>query len=92
MVAFGCGASTVQLQQIAGSSQNGRLHTSADTGEHSNIFVEIASGANGAAMLEAGIGKRISDTVSDRLFLEYTTWVDFATSYLPPRSRRRICI
>ena len=71
VIAFGSGASTAQLQQIAGSSRNGKLHMSADTAELSNIFVEIAGGDNVAGVLEAEIGKRISEAVSDRLALEY---------------------
>ncbi len=71
VIAFGGGASTTQLQQITGSSRNGKLHTSADTTALSNIFVEIAGGANVAEKLEAEIGKRISDAVSDRLSVEY---------------------
>ena len=71
VIAFGNGASTQQLQQIAGSSRNGKLQTSADTAQLSNIFVEIAGGSGVADVLEAEIGKRISDAVSDRLSLEY---------------------
>jgi len=73
VIAFGCGASTTQLQNIAGSSGAGKLHTSADTAELSNIFVDIANSGDGVAkVLEAEIGKRILDAVSDRLSLEYT--------------------
>ena len=71
VIAFGGGASTSQLQQIAGSSRIGKLHTSADTAELSSIFVEIAGGGDVADTLEAEIGKRISEAVSDRLDLEY---------------------
>ena len=71
VIAFGSGASTSQLQEIAGSSRNGKLHTSADTAELSNIFVDIAGGGNVAETLEAEIGKRISDAVSDKLSIEY---------------------
>ena len=71
VIAFRGGASTTQLQQIAGSSRNGKLHTSADTAELSDIFVEIAGGADVAVQLEAEIGKRISDAVSDKLSVEY---------------------
>ena len=71
VIAFGSGASTSQLQQIAGSSRNGKLHTSADTAELSNIFVDIAGGGDVAEKLEAEIGKRISDAVSDKLSIEY---------------------
>jgi len=71
VIAFGGGASTSQLQQIAGSSRNGKLHTSADTAELSSIFVEIAGGGGVVDTLETEIGKRISEAVSDRLDLEY---------------------
>jgi len=71
VIAFGSQSSTSQLQQIASSSRNGKLHTSADTAELSSIFVEIAGSSNVTEMLEAEIGKRISEAVSDRLSLEY---------------------
>ena len=71
VIAFGGGASTQQLQKITASSRRGKLHTSVDTAQLSNIFVEIAGGSNVAQVLEAEIGKRISDAVSDRLSLEY---------------------
>ena len=71
VIAFGHEASSEQLQKIAGSSRRGKLYTSVNTVELSNIFVEIAGGSNVAAVLEAEIGKRISDAVSDRLSLEY---------------------
>ena len=71
VIAFGSGASTSQLQQIASSSRNSKLHTSANTAELTNIFVEIAGSSNVTEMLEAEIGKRISEAVSDRLSLEY---------------------
>ncbi len=71
VIAFSNGASTSQLQKIAESSRNGKLHTSADTAELSSIFVEIAGGSGVAEKLEAEIGKKISDAVSDRLSIEY---------------------
>merc|ERR1712232_323783 len=71
VIAFGGGASTSQLQKIARSTRLGKLHTSADTAQLSSIFVEIAGGSSVADVLEAEIGKRISDAVSDRLSLEY---------------------
>lgn len=71
VIAFGSGASTGQLQTIANSSRAGKLHLSADTAQLSNIFVEIASGGDVVEVLQAEIGKRISDAVSDRLSLEY---------------------
>eukprot|EP00978_Attheya_sp_CCMP212_P009335 scaffold22059_cov52-Attheya_sp.AAC.2 len=71
VIAFGSGADTSQLKQIAGASQNGKLHMSADTAELSNIFVDIASGGNVTDRIEAEIGKRISEAVSDRLSLEF---------------------
>jgi len=71
VIAFGAGASTTQLAQIAGSSRNGKVHTSADTAELSDIFTDIAGGQDVAGLLEAEIGKRISDAVTDKLSLEY---------------------
>jgi Mg-chelatase subunit ChlD len=71
VIAFGSGVDTAQLQQIAGASRNGKVHSSADTTELSNIFVEIASGQDVAGLLEAEIGKRISEAVTDKLSLEY---------------------
>mmetsp|Transcript_12850 Transcript_12850/g.19234 ORF Transcript_12850/g.19234 Transcript_12850/m.19234 type:complete len:1061 (-) Transcript_12850:89-3271(-) len=71
VIAFGIGASHAQLQCIANSSRNGRFHTSVDTTDLSNIFVQIAEEGQVVACLETEIGKRISDAVSDRLALEY---------------------
>ena len=71
VISFGGQASTSQLSQITGSSKNGKLHTSANTVELSNIFVDIAGAANVANLLEAEIGNRISEAVTDRLSLEY---------------------
>ena len=71
VIAFGGGANIEQLQLIAGSSSNGKLHESADTTELSNLFVEIAGGGSVVDKLEAEIGKRVSDAVSDRLSIEY---------------------
>jgi hypothetical protein len=71
VIAFGSGAHTAQLQQIAGSSRAGKLHMSADTAELSNVFADIAGGQDVAGLLEAQIGKGISDAVTDKLSLEY---------------------
>jgi len=71
VIAFGSGASQAQLMRIAGSSRSGKFHTSADTAELSNIFVQIAGGSQVADVLEAEIGKRISEAVSGRLAVEY---------------------
>jgi uncharacterized protein YegL len=71
VIAFGSGVDNAQLRQIAGASRNGKVHSSADAAELSNVFVEIASGQDVAALLEAEIGKRISEAVTDKLSLEY---------------------
>ncbi len=71
VIAFRSGASTKQLKQIRGSSDNGKLYNSANVEELSNVFVEIAEGGNVTTMIEAEIGSRIFDAVSDRLSLEY---------------------
>ena len=70
-IAFGAGASTAQLAQIAGSSRNGKVHTSADTAELSDIFMDIAGEQDVARLMEAEIGKRISNAVTDKLSLEH---------------------
>ena len=51
VIAFGAGANTTQLQQIAGASRNGTMHSSADTTELSDIFVDIAGGQDVAGLL-----------------------------------------
>ena len=71
VIAFGGGADTYQLQQIAGSSPSGRVHTSASTADLSNIFVSIAGGQDVAGLLEAEVGKKITEAVADRLAVEY---------------------
>jgi len=71
VIAFGS-VDTAQLKQIANSSPQGQLHTSADTAELSNIFVDIAKSSQDVSkILEAEIGRRISDAVSDKLSMEY---------------------
>ena len=71
VIAFGGGASTSQLQSIASSSPNGKLHLSADTAELSNIFVDIASGGSLIDRIQSEIGKCISEAVSDKISAEY---------------------
>jgi len=71
VIAFGSGASQAQLQTIASTSRSGKVYTSADTTDLSNIFVDIAGGEVVAELLEAEIGRRISETVTDKLLLEY---------------------
>lgn len=71
VIAFGAGASLIQLQRIASTSRSGKIHTSADTTDLSNIFVDIAGGEDVAGLLEDKIVKRISDAVTDKLSLEY---------------------
>jgi Mg-chelatase subunit ChlD len=71
VIAFGSNASRQQLEQIAGASRNGKVHMSADTADLSNIFVDIAGGQDVTGVLEAEIGKRISEAVMDKLCLEY---------------------
>jgi hypothetical protein len=71
VIAFGGGADTRQLSDITRASKIGRLHASADTAALSQIFVDIAGGQEVASLLESQIGKRISETVADKLSLEY---------------------
>ena len=71
VIAFGGGADTQQLQQIAHSSPKGRVHLSSDSVQLSNIFVSIAGGQQVATVLQEEIGREISDAVSDTLSLGY---------------------
>eukprot|EP00978_Attheya_sp_CCMP212_P017154 scaffold45541_cov49-Attheya_sp.AAC.7 len=71
VIAFGSGTDTSQLKKIAGASQNGKLHMSTATAELSNIFVDIGSGGNVTDRVEAEIGTRISEAMSDRLSLKF---------------------
>jgi uncharacterized protein YegL len=72
VIGFGGGTDTSQLQQIASASANGRVHTTSDIDGLSKVFVQIAGGGdNVASVLEAEIGKRISDAVTNRLSVEY---------------------
>lgn len=72
VIAFGKGLDTRQLKQIAQSSPIGKIYTSADTAELSKIFVDIAKSSEDVSkVLEAEIGRRISDAVSDKLSMEY---------------------
>ena len=48
----------------------GRVYSAADVGDLSKVFVQIAGG-NVATVLEAEIGRRISDAVTNRLAAEY---------------------
>ena len=71
VIAFGSGADTLQLQQIAGASPVGKVHASANTADLASVFVSIASNQNVATLLESEIAKRMSAAVSDKLSLEY---------------------
>jgi hypothetical protein len=51
VIGFGGGTDTRQLQQIAGASANGRVHTASDIDSLSKVFVQISS------VLEAEISK-----------------------------------
>jgi len=70
VIAFGL-AKMTQLQKIASSSDIGKLYTSADTAELSNIFVNIASRVDVASLVETEVAKRVSDLIEDRLSLEF---------------------
>jgi uncharacterized protein YegL len=71
VIAFGAGAIMQQLQLVANGSPKGKVYSSADTAELSNIFVDIASSQDVGSLLEAKIGRRIADAVTDKLSLEY---------------------
>ena len=71
VIAFGRGASKLQLSQIAGASPVGKVHASANTADLASVFVSIASNQNVATLLESEIAKRMSAAVSDKLSLEY---------------------
>ena len=72
VIGFGGGTDTRQLQQIAGASTNGRVHTASDIDSLSKVFVQISGGGiDVASVLEAEISKRISDAVTNRLSVEY---------------------
>lgn len=71
VIGFGGGANNHQLQEIAGSSPKGKVYASAGAAELSNLFVQIAGGQDVAGLLEAEVGKRISEAVADRLAVEF---------------------
>lgn len=72
VIAFGPGMDQRQLLNIMHSSSNGRIHSSANASQLSDIFIEIAKTTSDvAAILEAEIGRRISEAVSDKVSLEY---------------------
>jgi hypothetical protein len=72
VIAFGSGLDTRQLANIMRSSARGRIHSSANVSQLSDIFIEIAkTSSDVAGALESEIGRRISDAVSDKIALEY---------------------
>jgi uncharacterized protein YegL len=71
VIAFGSGVNHAQLRQIAAASPNGKVHSTVDTTQLSNVFVDIAGGQAVAGLLEAEISNRISEAVTDKLSLEY---------------------
>jgi energy-coupling factor transporter ATP-binding protein EcfA2 len=71
VVGFGGGTDTRQLLEIANASRNGRVHSTSDVNDLSKTFIQIAGGNNVAHVLEAEIGRRISDAVTNRLAAEY---------------------
>jgi uncharacterized protein YegL len=72
VIGFRGGTDTSQLQQIARASSNGKVHTASNIDSLSKVFVQIATGGDDfAKVLEAEIGKRISEAVTNRLSAEY---------------------
>ncbi len=72
VIAFGSGMDTRQLVNIMHSSNRGRIHSSANSAQLSRIFIEIAKATSDvASVLEAEIGRRITEVVSDKVALEY---------------------
>ena len=71
VIAFGSGASQLQLQQIAGASKIGKVHKSANTVDLASVFVSIATTQDVGTLVESEIVKRMSDAVSDKLSIEY---------------------
>jgi uncharacterized protein YegL len=71
VIGFGNGVDTTQLRAISDSSRRGSLHSVSTITGLSNVFVQIAGGTDISNVLEAEIGKRIYDAVTDRLTAEY---------------------
>ena len=71
VIAFRSRCNKSQLRQIAGASPMGTVRSSSDTEDLTRVFEEIAGGAQVADLLEAEIGKRISDAIGDKLALEF---------------------
>ncbi|KAL7555469.1 hypothetical protein ACA910_006131 [Epithemia clementina (nom. ined.)] len=71
VIAFRSNASQAQLAQIASASSIGKVRASSDTTDLTKVFEEIAGGANVAGLLEAEIGKRVSEAVGNKLALEF---------------------
>ena len=72
VIAFGAGANQLQLQQIAGASKVGKVHASSNVADLASVFVRIAAtNTDVATLLGSEIGKRMAETVSDKLSLEY---------------------
>ena len=71
VIAFSPYADQSQLGQIAAASPIGKVKASTDTSDLAKVFQEIAGGANVAGLLEAEIGKRVSEAVGNKLALEF---------------------
>ncbi|KAL7561438.1 hypothetical protein ACA910_009294 [Epithemia clementina (nom. ined.)] len=71
VIAFRSNANQAQLAQIASASSIGKVRASSDTTDLTKVFEEIAGGANVAGLLEAEIGKRVSEAVGNKLALEF---------------------
>ena len=71
VIAFGSGANTTQLRQIAQASPHGKIYTSGDVSELAEIFVSIAGGQDVGQVLQGEVAKRISEAVADRLAIGY---------------------
>ena len=71
VIGFGDATSLNQLQDIAGASNRGKVHSAANIDSLLNVFIDIADGGKVSTLLEDAISQRISDAVVDRLTAEY---------------------
>ncbi|OEU21502.1 hypothetical protein FRACYDRAFT_235129 [Fragilariopsis cylindrus CCMP1102] len=70
VIGFGDDTSLNQLQDIAGASNRGKVHSAANIDSLLNVFIDIADGDKVSTLLEDAISQRISDAVVDRLTAE----------------------
>ena len=70
VIAFG-GVNSQKLNKIVGASSKVKIHSSAETSDLSQTFVDIAGGEEITDFIEIDTDKQVSEAVAGHLAIEY---------------------